>query len=191
MYHREILLRLLSLKQLQKGLAMTEGERALLVVQVITTFIIALTQIVYFFQLITMRRGSQAQNILALVSFLQEESIRSARRTVRATLRERKWPKWKNQDELRRDVDKVCSSYDVVAIIVRKGLVPKDIIIDNWGPSVIDCYETVEPYIQEMRRPENSGPRYWDDFTWLYEESKGAFDPLWQPSSNNSHMLGS
>ena len=42
--------------------------------------------------------------------------------------------------------------------------------VENWGPSIRHCYEVTKPLIQEMQKPENSGPTYWDDFIWLYEQ---------------------
>ena len=49
-------------------------------------------------------------------------------------------------------------------------LVPSDIFIENWGPSIKKCYEILREHIVEMQKPDNSGPRYWDDFEKLYKE---------------------
>ena len=64
----------------------------------------------------------------------------------------------------------VCSTYDIAAILIRQGLVPPAPFVEDWGPSVKHCYEVLKDYIAEMRKPENSGPAYWDDFDWLHGE---------------------
>jgi hypothetical protein len=75
---------------------------------------------------------------------------------------------WDNDE--RREAARVCSTYDVTAIIIRLGLVPGEPFVENWGPSIRHCFEVTRAFIEEMQRPENSGPTYWDDFGWLYEE---------------------
>ena len=153
---------------------MSPGEKALLVIQVIATAAIALTLIVYFFQLLTMRRqlkasetASTGQNILALINFLQDEEVRQARETAIKTLNSKPVDEWTEDEE--KAAARVCSTYDVAAIIMRLGMVPMAPFQENWGPSIRNCYETLEPYIREMQKPENSGPDYWNDFGWLYK----------------------
>jgi hypothetical protein len=47
-------------------------NETLLWVQVAATVLVALTFFVYFFQLLAMRSASTAQNILAVINFLQD-----------------------------------------------------------------------------------------------------------------------
>ena len=156
---------------------MSPAEKAILVVQVVATCVIAATLVVYFLQLRTMRRqletskeAATASNILGVVNFLQDEQVRKAREVVRKRLRSKTYNDW--DEEEKREAARVCSTYDVAAILIRSKLVPMKLFVENWGPSIEDCYDILKPYIEEMQRPEHSGPAYLDDFGWLYNEVK-------------------
>lgn len=108
------------------------------------------------------RGASSAQNILALTNFLQAPEVRSARETVRTKLVNKEYTLW--DDAERSEASMVCSTYDVAAIIIKLGLVPSQPFVENWGQSIRHCYEVTKALIDEMQKPENSGPTYWDDF---------------------------
>ncbi|MBE0539537.1 MAG: hypothetical protein IH620_07480 [Ignavibacterium sp.] len=128
----------------------------------VTTFLI------YFFQLKTMRKGTLGQNSISLINYLQDEKTREARRIV-MTLKDKDYSLW-TVDELYA-ASMVCSNYEVLSILIyQMSLVPSDIFIENWGPSIKICYEILKEHIEEMQKPENSGPRYWDNFEKLYKE---------------------
>lgn len=114
------------------------------------------------------RKSSAAQNILAVVTFLQAEDVRAARTIVRQDLRSIPMGEWSSLQ--RQAASRVCATYDVAAVLLREGLVPLRPFADNWGPSIKDCYLVLLPFIESMQSPENSGPRYWNDFGWLYEQ---------------------
>lgn len=154
---------------------MTTYEITSLIVQAVTGVAIVATFGVYYFQLRTMqshlastRDASVAENILAVVSFLQAEDVRMARTVVRQDLRSIPMPEWNSKQ--REAASRVCATYDVAAVLLREGLVPLRPFADNWGPSIKDCYQILLPFIQSMQSPQNSGPRYWNDFGWLYEQ---------------------
>jgi len=159
---------------------MTPFEIAQLVVQIAGVAALLLTLYIYYRQLRTMgaqlqaaRDASSAQNILALTNFLQAPEVRAAREIVRVRLSKKPFADW--TEEERREAARVCSTYDVAAIIVRMRLVPPEPFVENWGPSIRHCYEVCKPLIEEMQKPENSGPTYWDDFGWLYAEVLKVF----------------
>ena len=141
-------------------------QSAILIVQVLGTLVIAATLIVYFFQLRTMKEASNAQNILAVVQFLQTKEVREARGTVRKILKTKDVQTW--TDIERDDAATTCSSYDVAAILAFNGLIDVNLLVEHWGPSIKECFEVCKPYIDEMRSM--SGPIYWDDFELLYEQ---------------------
>ncbi|MFZ0034317.1 MAG: hypothetical protein WAK60_04945 [Sedimentisphaerales bacterium] len=156
---------------------MTPAEKFLVTVQVISSFIIALTLIVYFLQLRTMRQqlnssheATTAQSILALMNFLQDDKVRAARATVIKSLSRKKMEDW--SEEEKNAASKVCSTYDIAAILIKMGLVPSKPFVENWGPSIKKCYKVLEPFISEMQKPENAGPDYWNDFGDLYKHTK-------------------
>jgi len=154
---------------------MTTFELAQFLVQIITALALLLTLYVYYRQLRTMagqleasRSANSAQNILSLVTFLQAPDVRMSREVMRIKLAKKSFDRW--TDDERSDASRVCSTYDVAAILVRLGLVPIRPIVETWGHSIRHCYEVATPLILEMQRPENSGSTYWDDFGWLNEQ---------------------
>lgn len=157
-------------------------EQPILFVQTLATVSIALTLIVYLFQLITMRDAAKGQNILALVNFLQDKPVRDARTTVIETLAEIPMSVWIKNEKYKEDASTVCSTYEVAAVIIRLGLVPPEPFVDDWGPSIIKCYEKLKPFIQEMQKPENAGAGYWDDFESLYNQAKRRHSHLLERS---------
>jgi hypothetical protein len=151
---------------------MTPYEKLSLGLNALQGLVLIVVLIVYARQLTTMREqlatareGSAGQNLLALANFLQTEDVRDARRAVIETLETRSYTTW-TPDE-RRVAAKVCSSYTVAAIVLEMGLVPPAPIVDNWGPSIRRCHRILQPFIQDLQKPEESGPTYW-----------GAFDRL-------------
>lgn len=154
---------------------MTNYEIASLIVQGLTGAAIVATFAVYYFQLRNMqqqlastRDASVAQNMLAVVNFLQVEDVRAARTVVRQELRSIPMSEWSSKQ--REAASRVCATYDVAAVLLREGLVPLRPFADNWGPSIKDCYQILLPFIESMQLPQNSGPRYWNDFGWLHEQ---------------------
>jgi len=151
---------------------MSKGEIANLIVQSLIWLAMIATFIVYALQLIAMRKSSEGQNILSLVNYLQAQDVREARRIVRTTIKEKnlKSEAWNDSEE--RAASLVCSTYDVAAILIRSGVVPSKPFVENWGPSIRDCYEVLSSYIKNMQLPQNSGPEYWDDIDWVYQQVK-------------------
>lgn len=148
-------------------------------IQTVATVVIAATFVVYILQWLAMRRGSTAQNIISVVQYIQDLDTRRARKHVIVNIGEKSFQAWDEQD--RNSAATVCSSYDVVAILVKRELVPIDIIVENWGPSIKLCYPICRPYISEMRN--SAGSQYWDDFEWLYNQVIRNFPNRAQPSA--------
>jgi hypothetical protein len=48
------------------------------------------------------------------------------------------------------------------------GLVPSAPVIDNWGPSIRNCYPILGEFIRDLQRPEVNGPGYWAVFDRLH-----------------------
>jgi hypothetical protein len=136
---------------------------------IVGTFIVYLLQLKAMReQLDAARQAASAQNMLSLVDFLQAPHVRDARRTVITSLSTKAFSDWGDDD--RRAASVVCSTYDLASIIIQRGLVPKEPIVDNWGPSIKKCFESVSPFLEEMQKAEHMGPTYYNDFRRLYEE---------------------
>lgn len=83
---------------------------------------------------------------------------------------------WNRNDRIQADV--ASAAYDLVGILGRPGVVPPDMIIDNWGDSVIKCYKAAKPLIEEYRVTDRRGEHFWDDFEWLYNQAIRS--PRWK-----------
>lgn len=156
-------------------------ESWLFILQLVANFLLLLTVFVYFLQWKTMQRqldssreqlaisqrGLKAQNLFALISYIQEPEARDARAWVMQKLKGKPLEEWTADDK--NFASRVCSKYDVVGIVVREGMVPSTAVVGSWGPSIASCYEILRPFIAVMK--EKNGQAYWDDFDWLYREA--------------------
>lgn len=159
------------------------GQGLILLLQAISMLLITLTLAVYFFQWRTMnkqlgtsleqvriaREGVVAQNLFALVNYIQEPEAREARAWVLQRLADLPYQQWKTED--RDKASRVCSKYDMVGLLVRQHVVPLDPVLASWGPSIRKCHEALREFIAEMRV--KNGPGYWSSFDWLYQQTEG------------------
>lgn len=112
------------------------------------------------------QQASEAQSIISIVQFLQSVEARQARETVRASLSKAHHEQW--TEEQARNAAFVCANYDVVAALLRAGLIKnKQVILDNWGPSIQHCHQVLVPYIDNKRRAPGGNQKYWSNFDWL------------------------
>ncbi|MFZ3182668.1 MAG: hypothetical protein WA173_00795 [Pseudomonas sp.] len=117
-------------------------------------------------QLEATQQASEAQSIISIVQFLQSNDARKARETVRASLSKAHHDQW--TEEQARDASFACANYDVVAALLRAGLIKnKQIIIENWAPSIQHCHQVLAPYIEKKRMGLGGHPKYWSNFEWL------------------------
>ena len=136
--------------------------------EVATTVLIACTFLVYLFQLRAMRSASTAQNILALLNYLQEPAVREARRRVLVDLKQKPVASWTEDDK--REASLVYATYDVAGILIQRGLVPKDLFVSNWGESIVRCYRVLEPFLKELHSVV-LGTKYGEYLKWLRDEA--------------------
>jgi hypothetical protein len=119
-------------------------------------------------QMQEMRRSTTAQHILSLLNFIESDEIRAALNLVYTTLHKTRFTDW-TEDQLQA-ASKVCTSFSTAGTILQSGLVPLEPLIVGWEPTLMRCYQVLEPYIREMQKPENAGPQYWAGFDWLYSQ---------------------
>jgi hypothetical protein len=122
--------------------------------------------IVLLWQVKKLRQATAAQSFFSAAERLQGEALREDRSYLFG-LRDNKTPvsDW----DIRR-VERVCHNYDVVGIMVRHKMLPRELIIDSWGNSLYSSWPIVEPLIE--RYGEKRGRNFWDDYKWLSEEAK-------------------
>lgn len=143
-------------------------------VQVATFIFIALTFFVYYFQLRAMREASKAENVLSVINLLQAPDVREARRVLLTDL---VWKPLSSWDENERALASlVYSTYDTAGMLIEGGIVPADLFIENWGPSIVLCHDALGPYLEELSSGV-PGARYGCHLRWLREQVPETASP--------------
>lgn len=116
-------------------------------------------------QIVATQEASRAQSVMAIVSFLQSNDVRASRECVRSVLSTKHHSQW--SEEEKRHAAAVCANYDVAASLLKARLAPVDLIVANWGPSIVHCHQVLSPYVSELRLRPGAHPAYWSNFDWL------------------------
>jgi hypothetical protein len=116
-----------------------------------------------------MRRSTHATAFQVTFDMLQAEDVRTARGVVLSTLKDKPLKSW-TEEEIR-EAEKVCYTYDSVAIMIRNGVVPVKAVADNWGDSLRRTWRILEPMVKSYRSERNAG-EFWDDYEWLAKEAE-------------------
>ena len=117
-------------------------------------------------QVTAMNTSVKAKSLIFLIEYLQDIEKVEARRIVIQDLSKKDLSEWTNKDK--KAASSVCSSYDITAIFIRDNLVPEEIFLDDYSPSIKMCFDVCKPYIDHLRK--NAGPKYWNDIEWLYNK---------------------
>lgn len=133
------------------------------VATVLSTLIILISLGFLWWQLREVQRATHAQSYFSILNSLQDREIREARGRV-FTLAGKELKEW-NSDDIK-IAEIVCSSYDVVGILVRHKMVTETIIIDSWGDSLRKLWPILQPLVGKYRT-ERGVPEFWDDFESL------------------------
>lgn len=116
-------------------------------------------------QLKELTKATHAQSFFSAADRLQKEQLRSDRnRLFKLRDDEKGLDQW--DQEAKDAVGRVCHNYDVVGIMVRNGMLPKEIIIDSWGNSLFESWAAAELFVKDLRDNQR-GRNFWDDFEWL------------------------
>lgn len=120
---------------------------------------------VYFaFQTVKVAHASnQSQAFLFIVQHIQDEDVRSARKTV--------LEHYDNDSELLENeygaASKACHTYDTLGILVKHNLVPIQLAA-HWSSSIIRIWRKSQPMISERRG--RAGQKEWCALEWLVSE---------------------
>lgn len=140
--------------------AETYNAWSILLQVVIGTAVVA-TFIVYYHQLQAMRAGSLGQNLLAIHTFIFEESFRQDRGTLISLGEQRKaLADWSPEE--RRAAERVCAAYNLVGLTVSYGVVPFK-LMDDLRYSMTKCHTAAEALLKEARTERS--PDLWHHFT--------------------------
>ena len=112
------------------------------------------------------RRATTSQNVFRLLHFLQSTEAQDARRIVHMNERigSVDWDTF--TEEERNAVSRVCSTYDLLGIMIDMGIVPLEPFEKNWGWSIKECHKKLQLHIDQMRA-KTGYDKYWDDFPRL------------------------
>lgn len=141
------------------------------IVNVLTLLAVGFAAWVYYRQLNVMQETQKAQNMATLVQYLQAPEVRKARGIVLGGLKDKNYTSWSDED--REEAATALAAYGTAGVLIKLKRVDLDPILENWGPSIKEIYETCKPLISERR--ERLGNKYWENLTWLYEEVKKSF----------------
>jgi hypothetical protein len=141
-----------------------------LILWVITLFAGLATLTIYYRQLRVMEANIRAQDLAWLVQYLQSEDVRHARSVVMVELSPKPFAAWgpKEQEE----AATACAAYGVAGVYMQLNRVDKNMIIQNWGPSIEAVCGICDELIVERRN--RLGQNYWSALVWLREEVKKA-----------------
>jgi hypothetical protein len=162
-------------KQLHKNIrgrnAFLSWEAITAISTALTTVVLALSGIFIAFQAKELKKSASAEAFSTISRLLDENEVRMARCTL-ITI-SKKFCSWTQPEKDAAEF--VCSRFGSVGIMVRNKLVFEEMIIEEWGYSIIKCYEKAQPMISEYRNPSGNEYRennYRADFEWLYCEAK-------------------
>lgn len=134
----------------------------------LSSLIVAVSIVILFRQVREAQKATYAQTFFEASARLQDEKLREDRGRVFLT-KGKPLEKWTPQEIA--SAERVCHNYDTVGIMVRKEMLPKEIILDSWGDSLRKLWPLVRPLVEKYRR-ERQAEEFWDDFQWLAEEAE-------------------
>ena len=134
-------------------------------------FVLLLVGLVGVWQLLEWHKARRLQAMTAVYERLQRGDVRRARRTV-YNLPEDATPQgaahW--PEEAKWDVELVCSSFEVVGMLVVEGVIPAEWVARNWRFAIVTTWERTEPLIQHYRA--TRAPDYWHYFEKLVQRAR-------------------
>jgi len=107
-------------------------------------------------------RASEAQALLSVIVFLQQQFVRDARNIVGRMNRPQDWESEWSKSELDA-ASIVCSTFDAASQLVVYGLIDPEPFTTSYGPRLVQAYHVCEPYIIS-RRNAGMGPTFWASF---------------------------
>ena len=126
---------------------------------------------VMIWQNVITRRASQSANIMQLIQFLQDEETRNARNIVYTEIRNQDLDTILVNERFVWAASKTCVSYDIAGLLIKHGFAKKEIFLESWGASIIDCYQILADFI--LHRREEIWEEFCKVFEWLHQQAGG------------------
>jgi len=128
----------------------------------------ALAIVVLIYQLYATKRAEIGRNSIELLNYLQQNETRSARRRVITRLHGKSSDGYDYEDNAAAGT--VCASYEHTGVLVKRGMVDKEMFLHSWGASIIVTRHILSGYLA-LRRQE-MGLTYYSHFDWLRDEAR-------------------
>jgi hypothetical protein len=107
-----------------------------------------------------------------ILDYLQRpEEIEARRRVYELHHQQAPFAKWHADEDDRRKADSAMRSYEVIAIMVRRGLLDRNIVMAMWGKRAILIDEFIDPYREHIRRIMGD-PDSYENLRWLAAEAR-------------------
>lgn len=129
------------------------------------SIILSVTIPLLIWQLKSYNRSRKLEGFAQVISWLQNEETRKARRRL-FELKDTSLEGWTANDKL--IVEKVCHTYDTVGIMVKEGIISTKIIA-SWKTSIQRSWEIAKLLVDKYR-DDREQPDLWDNYRWLAEE---------------------
>ena len=114
--------------------------------ELMTVLLLAAGLVIYLMQRNATLAASRADNFFALVSFLQRDEVREARKFVMNELPSSPISSW--PEEADRKAQLVASTYDIAAVAIHHRLLQSEAFSIPWSPSIVACYKQLEEFIR-------------------------------------------
>ena len=125
---------------------------------------------VYRRQLQVMDQSLRAQNLAWLVQYLQAPDVRHARFIAMTKLSRKRFARWSFKEQ--EEAATALAAYGVAGVYIQSGRVDRELILQNWGPSIKRLGAICDEFIED--RIQKSAPNYWGALTWIIAEANKA-----------------
>ena len=137
-------------------------EIAANIAEVLTSISLLATMI----QLIREMRTQSWESFFYVHEYLSQDQFGEARKKVRTELYKKEYTEWTEEDKMA--ANRVCASYDQAGILLSQGLLNKrtrsGFLGSSWGRSIIDQYESLTPFLDDMQTPTQTGREFFHHF---------------------------
>ena len=140
-------------------------EEISLILNIFNTLVIFFTAAFVAWQVKLMQRANKASAFSIILSTLQSEDIREARKIILGS--NEPYSNW--TIDLKNNAEKVGQTYDTIGIMLKRGVVPYSYVVEEWHDSIIKSWEKMKDMIHEHRGYRRDD--FWDDFETLYNKS--------------------
>jgi len=117
------------------------------------------------------QEASKTQNLIELIQYLQAPEVRQARHVVFNDLKNKPYRQGNGwTDDEKHQAATACAAYGTTGVLLQKGIVDLNAIVENWGPSILNVVSICKEFIDDLRS--KRGNNYWAALLWLNDKVK-------------------